>query len=319
VRAAVRTRYGPPEVVRIANVAKPLPRDDELLVRIRAATVNRTDSGLRQADPVLVRLFVGLVRPRRKILGNEFAGEVEAVGRGVTAFAVGDAVFGLSPIEGAHAEYLCIGQSGPVARKPDGVTDEQAAASCDGALGALTALRRAGLRRGQAILINGGTGAIGSAAVQLARHVGAEVTAVCDGPRAELVRSLGAGRVIDYAREDFTQDGGRYDVIFDAVGMSSFRRARRLLKRRGVFLFTDLGYLWHVPLLALLTRVIGSRRVILPIPRPNQRDIEYLRDLIAEGALKPVIDRTYPLEAIVDAHRYVDAGEKTGNVVVTVP
>ena len=312
------TRYGPPEIVRLADVAKPVPRDGELLLRVHATTVNRTDSGLRQADPVIVRLFIGLVRPRRKILGSEFAGEVEAVGRGVTSFAAGDAVFGISPNEGAHAEYLCVRESGPVAHKPDGISDEQAAASSDGALLALTALRKAGLRRGQAILINGGTGAVGSAAVQLASHLGAEVTAVCDAERAELVRSLGAGRVIDYTREDFTQDGGRYDVVFDAVGKSSFRRARRLLKRPGVFLFTDLGFLWHVPLLALATRFVGSRRVILPIPRASRRDVEYLRDLVARGALNAVIDRRYPFAEIVDAHRYVDTGQKTGNVVITV-
>jgi NADPH:quinone reductase-like Zn-dependent oxidoreductase len=319
VKAAVYTRYGPPEVVRPADVAKPVPRDDELLVRVRATTVNRTDCGVRGADPFIVRFFTGLTRPRHTILGSEFAGDVEAVGRSVRSFAEGDAVFGLSGDRlGAHAEYLCLPESGVVAPKPTNTSHEQAAATCDGAMLALRALRRAGLERGQTILVNGASGSIGSAAVQLAKHFGAEVTAVCGTDNVDLARTLGAGRVIDYTRADFTNDGGRYDVVFDAVGKSSFRRCRRLLEPRGVFLFTDLGFLWHVPFLALLTRFGPGRRVILPIPKPHQRDIRFLKDLIEDGAFKAVIDRRYPLDAIVDAYRYVDTGQKTGNVVITV-
>jgi NADPH:quinone reductase-like Zn-dependent oxidoreductase len=319
MRAAVNTRYGPPAVVRLADVPKPVPGAGELLIKIRATTVNRTDCGVRAADPVIARLFTGLTRPRHTILGSEFAGDVEAVGGNVGSFAVGDAVFGLSSEKmGAHAEYLCLPESGPVARKPANVTYDQAAAVCDGAMGAWTALRRAGLRRGQNILINGASGAIGTAAVQLAKHLGAEITAVCATGNIDLARSLGADRVIDYTAEDFTKDGRRYDVVFDAVGKSSFRRCRPLLKKSAVFLFTDLGFLWHVPVLALLTRFVGTRRVILPIPRHNQDDVRFLRDLIEDGAFTAVIDRRYPLESIVDAHRYVDTGQKTGNVVVTV-
>jgi NADPH:quinone reductase-like Zn-dependent oxidoreductase len=205
-----------------------------------------------------------------------------------------------------------------VAHKPANATHEQAAASCDGAMLALRALRRAGLQRGQKILINGATGSIGSAAVQLARHFGAEITAVCGTANLDLVRSLGAARVIDYTREDFTEDGDRYDVMFDAVGKSSFRQCRRLLERRGVFLFTDLGFFWHAPILVLLTRFIGTRRVIIPIPRPEQRDIRFLTELTENGAFTVVIDRRYPLDSIVDAYRYVETGQKTGNVVITV-
>jgi NADPH:quinone reductase-like Zn-dependent oxidoreductase len=312
-------RYGPPEVVRLADVARPEPGADELLVKVHATTVNRTDCGVRQADPVIVRLFTGLIRPRHSILGSEFAGTVEAVGAGVTAFAEGDAVFGLSGDGlGSHAEYVRVRQSGLVAHQPDNVSHDQAAATCDGAVLALRALRRAGLQRGQSILINGATGSIGSAAVQLAKHFGAEITAVSGTDGIELVRALGAGRVIDYTQEDFTTDGARYDVVFDAVGKSSFRRCRRLLKPGGVFLFTDLGFLWHTPLLVLITRFVGSRRVIIPVPRPTQSDIEFLKDLVEDGAFSAVIDRRYPLEEIVEAYRYVDTGQKTGNVVITV-
>jgi NADPH:quinone reductase-like Zn-dependent oxidoreductase len=319
LRAAVYTRYGPPEAVRLEDVPEPVPGPGELLVKVRATTVNRTDIGMRQADPVVVRLFTGLRRPRWTILGSEFAGEVEAVGGDVRSFAEGDAVFGMTgdPL-GAHAEYLCVRESGSVARIPANATVEQAAAACDGAMLALRGLRRAGLREGQAILINGASGAVGTAAVQLARHLGAEITAVCGTANLDLARSLGAARVIDYTREDFTEDDRRYDVVFDAAGKSSFRRCRWLLKPGGTFLFTDLGFMWHVPLLVLITRFAGSRRVILPITRHDQRDIRFVAGLIEAGAFAPVIDRTYPLDAIVEAHRYVGTGEKTGNVVITV-
>jgi NADPH:quinone reductase-like Zn-dependent oxidoreductase len=319
VKACVNTRYGPPEVVRLAEVAKPEPGPDELLVKVRATTVNRTDCGVRQADPVVARLFTGLTKPRHTILGNEFAGDIEAVGRDVTSFTEGEAVFGLATDEsGAHAEYIRVPQSGSVARKPAAITYQQAAASCDGAMLALKALRKAKIEPGQKILINGASGAIGSAAVQLAKYFDAEITAVCGTENVELVRSLGADRVIDYKREDFTKNGRRYDVVFDAVGKSSFRRCRRLLGQDGVFLFTDLGFLWHAPVLMLLTRVVGKRRVIIPVVSHSQRDILFLKDLIEEGAFAAVIDRSYPLEEIVEAYRYVETGQKVGNVVITV-
>jgi NADPH:quinone reductase-like Zn-dependent oxidoreductase len=319
VKACVHTRYGPPEVVRLEEVAKPEPGPDDLLIRVHATTVNRTDCGVRQADPVVARLFTGLTKPRHTILGNEFAGDVEAVGQDVSSFKEGDAVFGLAPDEsGAHAEYIRVSQSGSLALKPAAITYQQAAASCDGAMLALKALRKARVERGPKILINGATGAVGSAAVQLAKYFGAEITAVCGTQNLELVRSLGADRVIDYEREDFTKDGRRYEVVFDAVGKSSFRRCRRLLERHGVFLFTDLGFLWHAPLLALVTRFVGTRRVVIPIQRPNQQELLFVKDLIEEGAFAPVMDRSYPLEEIVEAYRYVETGQKTGNVVITV-
>jgi NADPH:quinone reductase-like Zn-dependent oxidoreductase len=319
VNACVYTRYGPPEVVRLEEVAKPDPGPGELLIRVHATTVNRTDCGVRQAEPFIVRFFTGLTRPRHTILGSEFAGEVEAVGRDVTSFAARDAVFGMANDDsGAHAEYIRLAASASVAAQPPGVSHQQAAAICDGALLALTALRKAGVERGQKVLVNGATGAIGSAAVQLARHFGTDVTAVCGTENVELVRSLGAGRVIDFKREDFTRDGERYDIVFDAVGKSSFRRCRRLVKPHGVFLFTDLGFLWHAPVLALLTRFVGTRRVRIPIARHSRQDVLFLRDLVEQGAFAPVIDRSYRLEEIVEAYRYVETGQKVGNVVITV-
>ncbi len=319
MKAWVYTRYGPPEVVRLEVVAKPDPLPNELLIKVRATTVNRTDCGVRGAEPFVARLFTGITRPRHTILGSEFSGEVEAVGRDVTSFAEGDEVFGLSRDEsGTHAEYIALPESGSLARKPAAVTHEQAAATSDGAMLALTGLRKAEVERGQEILVNGASGAIGSAAVQLAKHLGTDVTAVCGTENLDLLRSLGADRVIDYKREDFTKDGARYDIVFDAVGKSSFRRCRRLLKPRGVFLFTDLGFMWHAPFLALLTRFVGTQRVRIPIQRHNQQDILFLKDLVEQGAFTPVIDRSYPLEEIVDAYRYVETGQKVGNVVITV-
>jgi NADPH:quinone reductase-like Zn-dependent oxidoreductase len=319
VKAWVYIRYGPPEVLRLEEVPKPDPGPGEMLVRVHATTVNRTDCGVRGAEPFIARLFTGITRPRHTILGSEFSGEVEAVGRDVASFAVGDAVFGLSTNEsGAHAEYICLPESASLARKPAGMSHEQAAATCDGAMLALTGLRKARVEPGQTILVNGASGAIGSAAVQLARHFGAEVTAVCGTENLDLARSLGADRVIDFKRADFTKDDRRYDVVFDAVGKSSFRRCRRLLERHGVFLFTDLGFLWHAPFLALLTRFVGTRRVRIPIQRHDKQDILFIKDLVERGAFTPVIDRTYPFEEIVDAYRYVETGQKVGNVVITV-
>jgi NADPH:quinone reductase-like Zn-dependent oxidoreductase len=231
MRAAVRTRYGPPDVVRVVEVEKPAAKDNEVLVRVHATTVNRTDCGLRAAKPFIYRFFLGLRRPRLTVLGNEFAGQVEAVGTGVRSFEVGDRVFGFSGSWfGAHAEYLTMPEDGLLATMPADLSYEEAAPSTEGSIYALSLIRTAKLQRGQGVLVNGATGAIGSAAVQLLRDRGAVVTAVCGAEHMELVRGLGADRVIDYTAEDFTRDERRYDVVMDAVGKSSFGRCRRLLK-----------------------------------------------------------------------------------------
>jgi NADPH:quinone reductase-like Zn-dependent oxidoreductase len=312
----VHDRYGPPDVLRLAEVETPVPKEDELLVRIHATTVNRSDCGWRAPHPFFSRIFTGLLRPRRPILGSELAGVVESVGSGVTWFTPGDEVFGIKA--GAHAEYVCAREGGAIAQKPAGMSFEEAAAVCDGAIIALTCLRRAGLRQGQSIVVYGASGSIGTAGVQLAKHFGAHVTAVCDTKNVELVRSLGADEVVDYTREDFTRNGRVYDVVFDAVGKHSFRRCRRSLKSGGVYLETDLGFMWHAPVLVLLTRWIGNKRVTIPIPKYTQAEVLFVKGLIEAGEYRAVIDRSYPLEDVVEATRYVETGQKAGNVVLTV-
>jgi NADPH:quinone reductase-like Zn-dependent oxidoreductase len=317
MRAVVSDRYGPPEVQRIAEVERPVPQDDEILIKIHATTVNRTDCGWRSAHPFFVRLFLGLRRPKRRILGGELSGEIAAVGAAVRDFALGDRVFGVSGF-GAHAEYLCVQQDRPLTLMPASMTFEEAAAVCDGAMSAFSCLRGADLRPGRSLLIYGASGSIGSAAVQVAKSFGAEVTAVCRTQNVDLVRSLGADRVIDYTREKFIRNGETYDVIFDAVGKTSFRRCRRALKSGGLFIETDAGFLLHAPFLALLTHWIGDKRVIMGITRYTKADLLVLKELIEAGKYRAVIDRTYPLEQVVEATRYVETGQKVGNVVLTV-
>jgi NADPH:quinone reductase-like Zn-dependent oxidoreductase len=317
MRAVVHDRYGPADVLRLEEVERPVPKDDEVLVKIHATTVNRTDSALRAGEPFASRFITGLLRPKRKILGTELAGEVEAVGAAVTEFEVGDQVFGVNPWKfGTHAEFVCMRESASLAHKPAGTSFEEAAAVCDGAILALGCLRPADLRKGQRILVYGASGSIGTAAVQLARYFGADVTAVCNTKNVETVRSLGASQVIDYTAEDFTKNGQTYDVIFDAVGKHSFRRCKGSLNRGGFYLATDL---WQNLLLALWTSRIGNKTVVFPIPpRYTKKDVLFLKQLIEAGKYRAVIDRCYPLEQVIEATRYVETEQKTGNVVLTV-
>ena len=316
MRAVVYDRYGPPGVLRVEEIEQPVPKDDEVLIRVHATTVNRTDCGLRSAEYFISRFMTGLLRPKHKIGGMELAGEVYAVGAAVTEFRVGDEVFGVTG-HGAHAELVCLPESGWLAHKPARMTFEEAAAVIDGASLALACLRNADLRQGRSILVYGASGSVGTAAVQLARHFGAHVTAVCNTKNLELVRSLGADEVLDYTREDFTRNGKTYDVVFDAVGKHSFRRSRHSLKPGGLYAETDLGFLWHVPLLALLTRRIGDKKVTLGLTRYTKEDVLFLKGLIEAGEYRAVIDRTYPLEDVIEATRHVETGQKTGNVVLT--
>jgi NADPH:quinone reductase-like Zn-dependent oxidoreductase len=326
MKAAVHTRYGPPDVVRISAVTKPTAKDNQVLVKVHATTVNRTDCGFRAGKPFIVRFFTGLIRPKVTVLGNEFAGEVEAVGSGVTSFEVGDRVFGYSGLQhgsrfGAHAEYLAMPEDGSLATIPASVTYEQAAASTEGAHYALTMIRTAKIQRGHDVLVYGATGAIGSAAVQLLKRLGAHVTAVCGTDYMELVRGLGADRVIDYTAEDFTKDEQRYDVVLDAVGKSSFFRCRRLLKPGGIYLSSDGGPLNQNLVLVLITPLVGvfgGKKVLFRVPRDDQEMVRYFKELIESGAFKPLIDRRYPLDQIVEAYRYVETGQKIGNVVISV-
>jgi NADPH:quinone reductase-like Zn-dependent oxidoreductase len=316
MRAVVHDRYGPPDVLRLIDVQRPVPGQDEVLVRVRATTVNRTDCHRRAAEPFLWRLVAGLRRPRRRILGSELAGEVAAAGPAVTEFAVGDQVFGLNPWGlGAHAEFVCIPASGLIAHKPSGASFAEAAAVCDGGLNALAALRRAGLRKGHKILIYGASGSIGTAAVQLARHFGADVTAVTNTKNVETVRSLGADRVIDYTADDFTKNGQVYDVIYDAVGKQSFRRCKGSLQPDGTYLATD-G--WPNMARSLLPSYPGHKRVVFPMGQYKKKDVLFLEQLIEAGEYQAVIDRSYPLENAIEAARYVETQQKTGNVVLII-
>jgi NADPH:quinone reductase-like Zn-dependent oxidoreductase len=301
------------------EVEKPAAKDHEVLVKVHATTVNRTDCGLRAAKPFIYRFFLGLRRPRLTVLGNEFAGQVEAVGTGVRSFQVGDRVFGFNDSSfGAHAEYMTMPEDGLLATMPANLTYEEAAPGTEGSHYALALIGTAKLQSGQDVLVNGATGAIGSAAVQLLKAMGAEVTAVCATEHMELVRGLGAARVIDYTAEDFTRDERRYDVVMDVVGKSSFGRCRRLLKPGGLYLSTDLGPLSQNPVLALVTPLFGGRKVRFPLPRQDQGTVTYLKERIESGAFRPLIDRRYRLDRIVEAYRYVETGRKVGSVVITI-
>lgn len=311
MRAVVFDRYGPPEVLRLEEVERPVPKDDEVLVGVHAATATRSDCGLRGAEYFVGRFFTGIFRPKRGRIGLELAGEVESVGDAVTEFAAGDRVFGIG--SGTNAEYVCVREAGVIARIPDGMTFEQAAAVADGGLSAISLLRSAGLQKGQRIVVYGASGSIGVGGVQVAKHLGAHVTAVCNTKNVDLMRSLGADEVVDYLKEDFAKNGETYDVVLDAAGKTSFLRCKRAVKPDGIYITTDPGFMWHDALVSLFTK-----RAKLGIVRYKNADILSLAELIEGRKYRPVIDRTYPLEDVVYAHRYVDTHQKTGNVVLTV-
>lgn len=318
MKAAIAPKYGPPDVVRVVDLPIPEPKSDELLIRVRCATVNRTDCGFRSAEYGIVRVFGGFFKPKNPVLGCEFAGEVAAVGRKVTRYAVGDRVFGFDDYRfGSHAEYRISKETDALSRIPAGIDFETAAAITEGAHYALCDLRAAKLREGQRILINGTTGAIGSAAVQLAKHMGAHVTAVCDTTNMDRVRALGADIVVDYKNEDVVNRGGRYAIVFDAVGKRRYRDFITVMEDDGVFMSTELGQGAENVTLALkgLFRK-GRKRVLFPIPTINAEMVAYLGGLTSSGAFTPIIDRSYALNDIVEAYHYVETGMKTGNVLL---
>lgn len=302
MKAVVCTKYGPPEVLQIKEVDKPVPRDNEVLIKIHATTAHVGDTrirALRVPGGIFTRLFLGLTKPKWAVLGMELSGEIEAVGKDVTRFTTGDQVFALPGFEfGAYAEYKCMSEDGMIALKPSNMNYEEAAAVPGGGITTLICLRKANIQKGQKVLIYGASGSVGTYAVQLAKYYGADVTGVCSTANLELVRSLGAHEVIDYTKEDFTQTTEIYDVIFDAVDKLSSSRGKKSLNKTGIYLN--------------VSRDSGSKRDL------KTEDMVFLKDLIEAGKLKAVIDRTYPLEQIVEAHRYVDQGHKKGNVAVTV-
>ena len=324
MKAVVYDEYGPPDVLRVEEVDRPIPKDDEVVVKVHAAAVTRADCATRDANrrsgplvSVISRLISGPRRPKQRILGTEFAGEVTEVGPAVAEFTVGDQVFGTTGFSfGAHAEFICIRQIARIAHKPVGMSFEEAAAVCDGGLNALWCLRLAALGEGQRVLIYGASGAIGTAAVQLARYFGADVTAVCGTKNVELARSLGADSVIDYTHEDFTRNGQTYDVIFDAVGKHSFARCRGSLNPGGSYLATDgLRNL----ILAAWTARVGNKKVLFSIPpRYTKQDVLFLKELIETSRYQAVVDRCYPMEEVVEATRYVETERKIGNVILTI-
>jgi NADPH:quinone reductase-like Zn-dependent oxidoreductase len=318
MRAVVNTRYGSPDILEIRQVPKPVPKAGEVLIRVHATTVSRTDCGILRARPFFLRFFMGFRRPRCTILGMDFAGEVEAVGAGVASFTPGDRVFGMSPDTfGAHAEYLCVSEKGAVAAMPAGARFDEVVV-CEGAWYGDASLRELHVKPGHRILIYGASGAIGTAAVQLAKSYGAHVTAVVATRHLDLVKSLGADRAVDYTAQDFTRIGETFDSVFDAVGKTTFFRCRKLLRPGGVFGATDLGPWCQNPLLAIWSWITRSNRVVFPLPKNNEAFVDTLKARMEARAFRGVIDREYPLEAIADAYRYVETGQKTGIVVINV-
>ena len=322
MKAIVVTKYGPPEVLQLQEVEKPVPKDNEVLIKVHAAVATTAGLGGRTGKPLFGRLFTGLTKPKKNILGIELAGEIAAVGKDVKLFNKGDQVFGMTGLTlGAHAEFKCIPEDGTLIIKPSNMTYEESVAVVEGGLTALNFLRnKANIQSGQKVLINGASGSVGTASLQVAKYFGAEVTGVCSTDNLELVKSLGADMVIDYTKEDFTKNGQSYDIIFDTVGKSSFSRCKGSLKQKGIYLDAA-GVATIIPM--LWTSMFGSKKAILTATyvRPAReiiKDLIFLKELIEEGKIKAVIDRRYPLEQTADAHRYVEKGHKKGNVVITV-
>ena len=318
MKASIYTRYGPPEVLKLIEVPKPIPEANEVLIKIYATTVNRTDCGFRSAQYFISRFYSGLFRPKNKTLGNEFAGVIEAVGKNVTSFKSGDKVFGYNDTRfGAHAEYMTMAENEALTTKPSNLPFEEAAPITEGGHYALCDIRAAKVMAGHNVLVNGASGAIGSAAVQLLKHFGARVTAVCNSKNAELLKLLGADEVIDYTIQDFTKTGQTFDFVFDAVGKSSFGKCKSILTKKGIYISTELGKNSENIFLALTTAIFNGKKVLFPIPTISKEDIIFLKKLVETGKFKPVIDRKYTLEQIVEATKYVETGQKTGNVIIT--
>ena len=318
MRAIINTQYGPPEIVKLMEIMTPVVKNNEVLIKVYVTTVNRTDCGFRSAEYFISRFFSGLFRPKFKTLGNEFAGIIETIGKDVTSFKTGDKVFGYNDTKfGAHADYMTMAENEAITIMPGNLTYEEATPITEGGHYALCDIRAAKIKKGQNVLIYGATGAIGSAAVQLAKYFGATVTAVCNTKNVELILSLGADLVIDYTKQDFTNTDQRFDFVFDAVGKSSFGKCKPILNKNGIYISTELGRYSENIFLALATPIFNNKMVLFPLPTICKDDVIFLKELVEAGKFKPVIDRKYKLEQIVDAYRYVESGQKTGNVLIT--
>lgn len=318
MKAAVYTHYGGPEVVSLLDVPVPIPKNNEVLIKVHASTVNRTDTGFRSAEYFISRLFSGLLGPKLRILGCEFAGEITAVGNEVQLYKVGDRIFGFDDSTfGGHAEYKVISEDGAMAKIPQGMDYNVAAALTEGSHYALGIIKAAKVKAGDMVLVYGATGAIGSAGLQLLKHLGAFVVAVANTQNIELIKSLGADEVIDYMKQDFTKTAHRFDFVFDAVGKSSFGQCKPLMKPQGIYISTELGKGWENIWLAMTTPLGKGKKVLFPIPSTRKEDALYFQNLAEQGLFRPVIDRQYSLKDIVEAHQYVELGQKTGNVIIS--
>jgi NADPH:quinone reductase-like Zn-dependent oxidoreductase len=317
MKAVMHKEYESPSVLNIQNTDKPSPKDNEILIRVYATTVNRTDCAMLSAKPFIMRFFTGLLKPKNPILGTDFAGQIEAVGKNVISFKIGDRVFGLDDSGlSSHAQYMTLQEDKAIAIMPINSSYEEAAASLEGAHYAYNIINKVIIEKNQKILVNGATGAIGSALVQLLKYYGATVTAVCNTKNMALVKSLGAAFVIDYSKEDFAKPDQKYAFVFDAVGKSSFAKCRPLLESGGIYISTELGWMAENLFYALFSPLIGNKKVIFPIPTDCKISVLLIKKLIEEGSFKAVIDRTYLLDDIAEAFTYVAKGEKTGNVVI---
>lgn len=317
MKAIVVNSYGSPEILGLKEVEKPIPKDNELLIKVRSATVNRTDCAILRGKPKIARIIYGISKPKKNITGTDFSGIVESIGKNVSKFKVGDKIFGFDD-NGlmSHAEYLIISENNAIATIPENVSFEQATASIEGAHYAYNMINKIKLKLGDKVLVNGASGAIGSSAVQLLNHFGMEITAVCNTKNLELIKSIGANRVIDYTKEDFTRSNEKYRCIFDAIGKSSFGNCKPLLEKGGAYISTELGKMSQNLFYALLTLLFNSKKVLFPIPVDRLRSVLLIKSLMEKGRYEPVIDKTYSLENIKEAFAYVETGKKTGNVVV---
>lgn len=319
MKAVIYTQYGPPNVAKLANVSKPVPKANELLVKVYASTVNRTDAGFRSAEYFISRFFSGLFKPKFPILGCEFSGVVEEIGSNVTTFKVGDKIYGFNDKTfGGHAEFLTIAETAAIAIIPENIDIYQAAAITEGSHYALEDIRAAKVKKGQNVMVYGATGAIGSAAVQLLKHFGAIVTAVCNSKNVDLVKSLGADFIIDYQTQDFRKTDKKYEFIFDAVGKSSFGECKPLLTDNGIYISTELGKNGENIFYALLSKFSSGKKLLFPLPFITKEDVLFLGELVRKNEFKPVFDRYYTLEEIVEAYTYVESGQKTGNVILKI-
>jgi len=317
MKAAIRSKYGPPDVLSIEEIEMPTPKEDEILVRVHATTVNRTDCSILWGKPFVIKFFTGLPNPTSPVPGTDFAGEVAAIGKKVNTFRVGDRVWGFHD-QGlaSHAQYLTIGENQAVLKIPEHINYEQAAASAEGAHYAYNFINKVKLRAGQKVLVNGATGAIGSAAVQILKYLGVHVVAVCATENMAVVSSLGADRVIDYTQEDFTRQSEQYDFVFDAVGKSTFAQCKSIMQPDGIYISSELGPRAQNLYLPLITKLRGGKRVIFPLPTRIKASLDFIQNMLEQEKFKPLIDRTYPLEQIREAYNYVVSGQKTGNVII---